>query len=229
MNNNSQIAHILIILLILLLIKDTVSFNKHKFKKCKKEEKICNWKKGKVSIPSEIINSYKKLFEHQTCKSFINRKGCAVSKGDVLKFLPDIQKFYFDFGKQISKDYNKTFFPVINDPLSITILSYDREGDHIDFHYDSNIYLGETYTVLVPLTSNKTCSQLEIQISDKKKVQIPLKIGEYFIFKSDSVYHRVTPSCEQDVRHVLSFVYTTNSKTKPFQNVFNALRKLWFY
>jgi hypothetical protein len=95
-------------------------------------------------------------------RSFIptHKKGGTVAYETLVAWAPAIVSFYHDqrFREFVSRIVGERIVPTpIQDQSSLSLLIYDRPGDHIGWHYDHNFYWGRHFTVLLAL-ANEGCA-----------------------------------------------------------------------
>ena len=100
-------------------------------------------------------------------------------------------------------------------PHSCSLLTYRSAGDHITHHYDTNWYVGSTYTALLTLVNERadgTCcsSTRTCYTREDGEVCLPTEVNSLLIMRGDKVRHRATPLREGETRVVLSMTFTTD-------------------
>jgi hypothetical protein len=128
----------------------------------------------------------------------------------------------------------------INDQSSLSLLFYDRPGDHIGWHYDHNFYRGRHFTVLLALDN---CGEADGGLSHAvlkartsgRELEIATAPNTMVVFEGAAVRHKVTPILNGERRLMLSMTYCTNPGANWRQGVsrrmkdtaFFGLRALW--
>jgi hypothetical protein len=118
------------------------------------------------------------------------KAGSAIGYDELLRASPAIVDFFKKTASQVSEILRMRVVPTPEgDKSSLSVLVYDKEGDHIDWHYDLNFYEGRHFTVLVPiLVEAGVDAQLQVVVPD----------GGEFVFPSSSSEERVRfPSASQ--------------------------------
>jgi hypothetical protein len=128
----------------------------------------------------------------------------------------------------------------INDQSSLSLLFYDRPGDHIGWHYDHNFYRGRHFTVLLAL-DNRGEAEGGLSHAVLKartgghELEIATPPNTMVVFEGAAVRHKVTPILNGERRLMLSMTYCTNPGATWRQGVsrrmkdtaFFGLRALW--
>src|SRR5262245_66024040 len=83
-----------------------------------------------------------------------HKKGGTIAYETLIRSAPAIVALYHSHGPKdfISRLVGVHVVPTpICDQSSLSLLCYDRPGDHIGWHYDHNFYRGRHFTVLLAL------------------------------------------------------------------------------
>lgn len=122
----------------------------------------------------------------------------------------------------------------INDQSSLSLLIYDRPGDHIDWHYDHNFYRGRHFTVLLPIV-NRGCEPGSLS-STRFQIKHPDSVSEFatppnglLIFEGAKVLHRATPLAAGERRIVLSMTYCSDPRSSWWQGIARRLKDTAFF
>ena len=100
------------------------------------------------SLQSEILT----LAETERTYIPAHKKGATIGYDVLRKSAPNVVALYRNpqYQKLISRIVGVHVEPTpIQDNSSLSILIYDRPGDHIGWHYDHNFYRGRHFTVLI--------------------------------------------------------------------------------
>lgn len=127
----------------------------------------------------------------------------------------------------------------LRDQSSLSVLHYDRPGDHIGWHYDYNFYKGRHFTVLLPILNRGidgglSAAKLMVRKGREEKV-IETPPNTLVVFEGVKVLHKVTPIDDGERRIVLSMTFCTDSRHSILQEgmrrvkdtAFFGLRALW--
>ncbi len=85
----------------------------------------------------------------------------------------------------------------LHDQSSLSVLYYERPGDHIGWHYDHNFYKGRHFTVLLPILNcgadgGLSAAKLMVRKGREEKV-IETPPNTLVVFEGAKVLHKVTP------------------------------------
>jgi len=151
-----------------------------------------------------------------------NKKGVTISTSNVIKYAPNLIKFYEnELCDIVSKQLKLKLFPTdLKLPTSCAILIYENEGDWINWHYDYNYYNGRFFTVLIPITNNLTCTEFQFKNDNNEIKSVNLTNNNSICFEGNYLYHRASKLCKNEKRVILSCQYVTNNK----MNILNHLR-----
>jgi hypothetical protein len=172
-------------------------------------------------------------------RSFIpkHKKGGSISRFDLAQNAPIFSSIYTSASLKsfLSSVVGKSLlYCPENDPHAYALYSYDREGDHIGFHYDKSYYRGSRYTCLIGLVDDSCCAlEYELFSKDdcKETVMHSTKIspGSLVFFNGDNIRHRVTPAKPQDKRTILTLEYLTDSSISNFGHFYGQLKDAFAY
>ena len=188
-------------------------------------------KKIKLSIPDEYITPLLKIAHTQGVRIEIpKKKQKCISSKRLKESFPEIIDWYKSLPRKISK--------IIGDDVKITPLSesnsiclvvYEKEGDYIDWHFDTNHYNGRYFTLLIPVTFVETCGNYQYRNKDKQIQTVNLMEGEALLFEGDKVYHRAKKLCANQTRIVLSCTFTTSQKIPTIEYLFQVIKNLGIF
>ena len=123
----------------------------------------------------------------------------------------------------------------INDQSSLSLLIYERPGDHIDWHYDHNFYRGRHFTVLLPIVNrgrtpgsiSSTRFQVRAASGDIREFATPP--NALLIFEGAKVLHKATPLGPGERRIVLSMTYCTDPRASVLQGIARRIKDTAFF
>jgi 2OG-Fe(II) oxygenase superfamily len=122
----------------------------------------------------------------------------------------------------------------IHDQSSLSVLVYDKPGDHIGWHYDHNFYRGRHFTVLLALHNAGSAADglshavLEARLPGRE-IAISTAANTLVVFEGARVRHRVTPIREGERRLVLSMTYCTDPRLTWRQGWSRRLKDIAFF
>jgi hypothetical protein len=172
-------------------------------------------------------------------RSFIpkHKKGGSVSRFDLKDHAPIFSSIYTSTSLTnfLSSLVGKplTCCPM-TDPHAYALYSYDQEGDHVGFHYDTSYYKGSRYTCLIGLVDDSCCA-LEYELFSKdglkatEKYSKNISPGSLVFFNGDNIRHRVTPAKSGDKRIVLTLEYLTDPSISTFGYFYGQLKDAFAY
>lgn len=122
----------------------------------------------------------------------------------------------------------------IHDQSSLSILCYERPGDHIGWHYDHNFYRGRHFTVLLPVVNRGTGpdglshARLQAKIGDSE-VELPTPPNTLVVFEGAKVVHKATPLEAGERRLLISMTYCADPRANFVQGVARRLKDTAFF
>lgn len=172
-------------------------------------------------------------------RSFVpaHKKGGTVAYETLIAAAPAIIAFYHspDLQGFVSKLVGETVRPTpISDQSSLSLLFYDRPGDHIGWHYDHNFYRGRHFTLLLALDNRGGAekglshAELKARIGGEEKV-IATPPNMLVVFEGARVSHKVTPILEGERRLMLSMTYCIDPRAYWWQGVSRRIKDTAFY
>jgi len=139
----------------------------------------------------------------------------------------EIIDFYFEFANEISTIIGENVYTTsLNLPTSCCLLIYDQPGDYMNWHFDVNYFDGRFFTVLIPITSDNSCTNFRYKNYNSEDIYINLNsLNKSVVFEGDKLFHMATKLCDGDSpRMVLSLQYTTNPNINTFNNFLMNLK-----
>jgi hypothetical protein len=128
----------------------------------------------------------------------------------------------------------------IHDQSSLSVLVYNKPGDHIGWHYDHNFYRGRHFTVLLAIhNAGRAAHGLSHAVLKARlpgrEIDISTAANTLVVFEGARVRHRVTPIRAGERRIVLSMTYCTDTRSTWRQGwsrrlkdtAFFGLRAMW--
>lgn len=121
-----------------------------------------------------------------------------------------------------------------HDQSSCSILYYDRAGDHIDWHYDYNFYVGRHFTVLLSLVNRGagtgvSAGRLMRRAKDGETSEWDTSENVLAMFEGARVYHRASPVAKGDKRVMLSMTFSTDPRIHPLKELARRLKDTAYY
>jgi hypothetical protein len=178
-------------------------------------------------------------------RSFVptHKKGGTIAYETVINHGPATTAFYHAPALQslVSRIVGVDVRPTpLHDQSSLSILVYDRPGDHIGWHYDHNFYRGRHFTVLLSVVNTGhskdglSHARLIAKIGGAES-EIATPPNTLVLFEGAKVRHEVTPTIEGERRILISMTYCADPREDVLRAVarrikdtaFFGLRALW--
>jgi hypothetical protein len=172
-------------------------------------------------------------------RSFVptHKKGGTVAYETLIASAPAIVSFYHcaQFRDFISRLVGvRVQATPINDQSSLSVLFYDKPGDHIGWHYDHNFYRGRHFTVLVMITNvgraadGLSHAELRARIAGQE-IAVRAPPNTAVVFEGARVRHKVTPVHGNERRLVLSMTYCADPRSLWWQAVSRRLKDTAYF
>jgi 2OG-Fe(II) oxygenase superfamily len=122
----------------------------------------------------------------------------------------------------------------IHDQSSLSVLVYNKPGDHIGWHYDHNFYRGRHFTVLLAIHNAGRAAQglshavLEARLPGRE-IAIVTAANTLVVFEGARVRHKVTPIRDGERRLVLSMTFCTDPSSAWWQGWTRRLKDTAFF
>lgn len=187
---------------------------------------FCDITKIAFCLPPDLIDMIHKNRSIGTRKNIpYQRAGRTITSQYLVEMYPGIERVYNDLKETVREKLRMDVSMVsTDDPLSMCVINYDHEGDHISWHYDENVYKGRFFTVIVPVTFEETCTHFEFMNEKGCPQEVALNPGEALLFEGPKVRHRATPLCKDQTRIIMSFKFATDTSiVSPFLSKFKEL------
>jgi hypothetical protein len=138
---------------------------------------------------------------------------------------PEIVEWYKNLPPKIS-DVIGTQVQItpLDQPNSLSLVVYEKEGDFIDWHFDTNHYNGRYFTLLVPISTEQTCGNYQYKDTNEQVQTLELHKDEAILFEGDKVFHRGKELCRNQRRVVLSLTFTTSQDIPHHEFVINKVK-----
>ena len=184
---------------------------------CNPKAPFCYIKKIKLSIPNEFLAPLDEIAQREGTRVEIYKKRQkAVSIQKLQANLPEIVEWYKGLTRQISDAIGEEVkVTPLNQPNSLSLVVYEKEGDFIDWHFDTNHYNGRYFTLLLPVTTAPTCGNYQYRNAEGETETLYLQQGEAILFEGDRVFHKGKELCKNQRRVVLSCTFTSSHTITP--------------
>jgi len=199
-------------------------------------EKFCLYKEFPIQLSNNAMNEIQTMLQDKSIqkrveiKSFAeniancalpNKSGVTIPTNQIEKNSKSIIPFYQnELCDKISDLLGFKVYPTdLSFPTSCVLLIYEKEGDWINWHYDYNYYDGRFFTVLIPITTDLTCTKFEFKNNKNELVSLDLN-NNGVCFEGNYLYHRASKLCANQRRVILSCQFVTDNK----MSLINQLR-----
>ena len=193
---------------------------------CNPKAPFCYIKKIKLSIPNEFLAPLDEIAQREGTRVEIYKKRQkAVSIQKLQANLPEIVEWYKGLTRQISEAIGEEVkVTPLNQPNSLSLVVYEKEGDFIDWHFDTNHYNGRYFTLLLPVTTAPTCGNYQYRNAEGETETIYLQQGDAILFEGDRVFHKGKELCKNQRRVVLSCTFTSSHTITPPEAILNFIK-----
>lgn len=166
-----------------------------------------------------------------------HKKGGTVAYETLIASSPTITALYHATALRglVSRLAGEMLMPTpFHDQSSLSVLFYDKPGDHIGWHFDHNFYRGRHFTILLPLVNEGGApgglshAQLIAKVGETERaIATPPNI--LVVFEGAKVRHKVVPITEGERRIVLSMTYCTDPTSTLAQGVARRMKDTAFF
>jgi hypothetical protein len=185
----------------------------------------------------DVRDQIETLVQHE--RSFIptHKKGGTVAYETIIARAPKVASLYHSPALIgfVSRIVGAKVQPTpLNDQSSLSVLFYDKPGDHIGWHYDHNFYRGRHFTVLMPMVNRGSAegglshARLEARLPSGE-TYVPTPPNSFVIFEGAKVHHRVVPISEGERRVVLSMTYCLDPRSTVSRAVARRVKDTAFF
>lgn len=192
-------------------------------------------------LPATTFAVLKAEAEHLAApeRSFVpaHKKGGTVAYETLIASAPAIVALYHSEGFRdfISRLVGVEVQPTpINDQSSLSVLFYDKPGDHIGWHYDHNFYRGRHFTVLLMLTNTGHAAdglshgETRARVAGEE-VAVRAPPNTLTVFEGAQVRHKATPIEANEQRLVLSMTYCTDPRALWWQGASRRIKDTAYF
>jgi hypothetical protein len=222
---------ILIVILILVFIIDLLYrtlFYKNYLKTCVDKDSFCGIQVINISLPDEYRSKLLKLSETNGIRIEIPKKHQKnISYNELKKEVPEIDDWYESLSSVLSPYIDETLKVVPKDiKTRICLVVYEKEGDYIDWHFDTNHYNGRFFTLLIPISTEATCGNYVYKDHNEKEEIIEIEKSQAIFFEGDKVYHRGKELCANQRRVILSLTFVTDDSMNVWNYCLHKVKEL---
>ena len=222
---------VLIVILILVFMIDLLYrtlFYKNYLKTCVDKDSFCGIQVINLSLPEEYRSKLLKLSETNGIRIEIPKKHQKnISYNELKKEVPDIDDWYESLSSVLSPYIDETLKVVPKDiKTRICLVVYEKEGDYIDWHFDTNHYNGRFFTLLIPISTEATCGNYVYKDHNEKEEIIEVEKSQAIFFEGDKVYHRGKELCANQRRVILSLTFVTDDSMNIWNYCLHKVKEL---
>jgi hypothetical protein len=222
------------ILLVVVFIVDflfrTLFYQNH-LKTCIQNDSFCGIQLINLSLPEKFREKLLEISETKGVRIEIPKKHQKnISYNTLKENIPEIEDWYNSLPNIIS--------PYISDKLQVApediktrmcLVVYEKEGDYIDWHFDTNHYEGRFFTLLVPITLEPTCGNYQYKNDEEIDTDVEVNKGQAILFEGDKVYHRGKMLCKDQYRVILSMTFVTSQKMNTWNYTMHKIKEFGIY
>jgi hypothetical protein len=166
-----------------------------------------------------------------------HKKGGTIAYADLIESSPAIVRLYHSetLRSFVSRTVRCAVWPTpLQDQSSLSILVYDRPGDHIGWHYDHNFYRGRHFTVLVAVLNSGrhadglSHARLSVRI-DGRDTEIPTPANTLVVFEGAKILHKASPILAGERRVLISMTYCADPGANRLQGVTRRIKDIAFF
>ncbi len=166
-----------------------------------------------------------------------HKKGATIAYETLIEHAPGVTAFYHSeaMAATISRITGVAVRPTpLHDQNSLSILVYERPGDHIGWHYDHNFYRGRHFTVLLPVVNRGNAAdghshaRLKAMIGDAE-AELQTPPNTLIVFEGARILHRATPLAAGERRVLISMTYCGDGRANFAQAVARRLKDTAFF
>ena len=221
----------IIILLVVVFIIDflfrTLFYQNH-LKTCIQNDSFCGIQLINLSLPEKFRKKLLEISETEGVRIEIPKKHQKnISYNTLKENIPEIEDWYNSLPTIVS--------PYISDKLQVApkdvktricLVVYEKEGDYIDWHFDSNHYSGRFFTLLLPVSTEITCGNYVYRDHEEKEQVLEVEKSQAILFVGDKVFHRGKALCENQRRVILSLTFVTSQNMDMWNYCLHKVKEL---
>jgi hypothetical protein len=156
------------------------------------------------------------------------RRGSAIPQSVLDHHIPAIREFHQSLVPAVSKmtGHRVATCPSVSGTAR-TVLVYDRVGDYIEWHYDTNAQSHPSsrfYTLLLPVETRSECMTFRVKVSHDTATDLRLPV----LFEGPTTFHSATPMCGGERRVVLALTFCTHPDSVDTGTLMHRLKQQMF-
>ncbi len=166
-----------------------------------------------------------------------HKKGGTIAYETLIEHAPAVTAFYHSeaMAAYLSRLTGVPLQPTpLHDQSSLSILVYERPGDHIGWHYDHNFYRGRHFTVLLPVVNcgnaadGLSHARLKAKVGDAE-AELQTPPNTLIVFEGARILHKATPLAAGERRVLISMTYCVDPKANLAQAAARRLKDTAFF
>ena len=200
-------------------------------KECSIKDSFCGLEIIKLNVPEDFNSKLLQIAETNGIRvENVKKRQKNIASSTLVKELPEIEEFYTSCIPIISEAIGEPV-KTLNDTIKtrMTLVVYNQEGDFIDWHFDTNHYEKRFFTLLIPITLEKTCGNYQYKDENEEDVDVELVKGQALLFEGDKVYHRGKMLCSGQNRVILSCTFVTSDSMNLWNYTMHKIKEVGIY
>ena len=217
---------VIIIFVVYFLYRTTFYVNYLKNCPSEPSKNFCYIKVFDLPLPKEFVAPLLLISKEEGKRiEIIKKRQKAVPLRKLNERFPEVVEWYKNLPPVISEVIGtQVQITPLDQPNSLSLVVYEKEGDFIDWHFDTNHYNGRYFTLLVPVTIEQTCGNYQYKNANGQVETLELEKGKAILFEGDKVFHRGKELCRDQRRVVLSLTFTTSQDIPHHELVINKVK-----
>lgn len=166
-----------------------------------------------------------------------HKKGGTIAYETLIARAPAIVGLYHSHAMQefVSRTVGVKVMPTpLHDQSSLSVLVYERPGDHIGWHFDHNFYRGRHFTILLALENrgidegSLSRARLSARL-DGVDTEVATPPNDLILFEGAKVLHKVSSLAAGERRIILSMTYCADPRANLRQAVARRIKDTAFF
>lgn len=224
----------MIILLVVVFIIDflfrTLFYQNH-LKTCIQNDSFCGIQVINLSLPEKFREKLLEISETEGVRIEIPKKHQKnISYNTLKENIPEIEDWYMMLPNIVSPYISHKLQVAPEDVKTrICLVVYEKEGDYIDWHFDTNHYSGRFFTLLVPVSTEITCGNYVYKDHEEKEQVLEVEKSQAILFEGDKVFHRGKALCANQRRVILSLTFVTSQNMDIWNYCLHKVKELGIF
>jgi len=208
----------------------TIYYKNH-LELCKESDGFCGIQIINISLPDKYMKPLLELSKNEGIRVEIPKKHQKnIPSKTILENIPEIEEQYRLYASIISQYIGENVKILPKDTKNrMTLVVYEKEGDHIDWHFDTNHYDGRYFTLLIPITLEATCGNYQYRNVYGVDTDVEIFKGQGILFEGDKVFHRGKMLCKDQFRVILSLTFVTNDYMNHWNYTMHKMKEFGIY